>query len=141
VVTLAASLLFGWRGESWAGVAFGVVVAVAMAALVARWSRRRGWGAAHWLALAGAALVHQAVTGFVLTQRYGRQGPIHVIGNVVFALGAVALLLAGVRTARRSAGGAVPDLGRGLHLAYDPAVRGRDVAHSPAPSRRRGRER
>jgi hypothetical protein len=48
--------------EDWSGVAFGVVVAVAMAALVARWSRRRGWGAAHRLALAGAALLHQATT-------------------------------------------------------------------------------
>jgi hypothetical protein len=92
--------------EDWSGVAFGVVVAVAMAALVARWSRRRGWGAAHRLALAGAALLHQATTGFVLTQLYGRQGPIHVIGNVAFALGAVTLLLVAVRTARRRAVGA-----------------------------------
>jgi hypothetical protein len=106
VVAFAASFLFGWRGEDWSGVAFGVVVAVAMAALVARWSCRRGWGAAHRLALAGAALLHQATTGFVLTQLYGRQGPIHVIGNMAFALGAVTLLLVAVRTARRSAVGA-----------------------------------
>jgi hypothetical protein len=52
MAALAASFLFGWRGESWAGVAFGVVVAAAMVALVARWSRRRGWGATHLLALA-----------------------------------------------------------------------------------------
>jgi hypothetical protein len=102
VVALAASFLFGWRGESWSGVAFGVVVAVAMAALVARWSRRRGWGGSHGLALAGAALLHQATTGFVLTHLYGRQGPIHIVGNVVFAIGAVALLLAAVRATRRS---------------------------------------
>jgi hypothetical protein len=48
----------------------------------------------------------RSTTGFVLTQLYGRQGPIHVIGNVLFALGAVTLLLVAVRTARRSAVGA-----------------------------------
>jgi hypothetical protein len=102
VVALAASFLFGWRGESWSGVAFGVVVAVAMAALAARWSRRRGWGVSHWLALAGPALLHQATTGFILTYLYGRQGLIHTVGNVIFAIGAVALLLAAVRVTRRS---------------------------------------
>jgi hypothetical protein len=101
-VAFMASLLFGWRGETWTGVAFGVVVAAAVAVLVARWSRRRGWGGAHRLALAGAALLHQAATGFVLTQLYGREGAIHIIGNVVFALGAVALLLTAARTTRRA---------------------------------------
>jgi hypothetical protein len=101
VVAFAATFLFGWRGESWAGIVFGVVVVAAMAALVLRWSRRRGWGPAHQLALAGAALLHQAVTGFILTQLYGRVGAIHVIGNVIFAAGAVALLLAAARTTRR----------------------------------------
>jgi hypothetical protein len=96
-VAVTASFLIGWRGETWTGVAFGLVVAGAMAVMVARWSRRQGWGATHHLALAGAALLHQAVTGFVLTQLYGSEGAIHVIGNVVFALGAVALLLTAVR--------------------------------------------
>jgi hypothetical protein len=39
-VALAASFLFGWRGETWSGVAFGVVVAAATAALVAREQNR-----------------------------------------------------------------------------------------------------
>jgi hypothetical protein len=104
-VALAASFLFGWRGETWSGVAFGVVVAAATAALVARWSRRRGWGAAHRLALAGPALLHQAATGFLLTQLYGREGAIHVIGNVVFAVGAVALFLTAVRRTHRFTSG------------------------------------
>jgi hypothetical protein len=97
VVTFVATFLLGWRSETWGGVAFGLVVVTTMAALVIRWSRRRGWGPAHQLALAGAALLHQAATGFVLTQLYGREGAVHIIGNVVFALGAVALLLVAVR--------------------------------------------
>jgi hypothetical protein len=104
VVAFAAYFLLGWRSETWSGVAFGVVVVIAMAALVARWSRRQGWNAAHQLALAGAALLHQAVNGFILTQLYGRQGTIHIIGNVVFAIGAVALLLAAIRAVRRGSG-------------------------------------
>jgi hypothetical protein len=46
MAALAASFLFGWRGESWAGVAFGVVVAAAMIALllVAVRVTRRGAG-------------------------------------------------------------------------------------------------
>jgi hypothetical protein len=103
-VAFTASLLFGWRAETWTGVAFGVVVAAAVAVLVARWSRRRDWGGAHRLALAGAALLHQGATGFLLTQLYGREGAIHIIGNVVFALGAVALLLTAARTTRRARG-------------------------------------
>jgi hypothetical protein len=42
-------------------------------------------------------MLHRALTGFVLTQLYGREGTIHVIGDVVFALGAVVLLLTAVR--------------------------------------------
>jgi hypothetical protein len=102
-MALTASFLFSWRGETWTGVAFGVAVAAATAAVAARWSRRRGWGGSHRLALAGAALLHQAATGFLLTQLYGREGAIHVIGNVVFAVGAAALLLTAIGTTHRTA--------------------------------------
>lgn len=104
-VTLVATFLFG-SSESWTGVASGAVVAAAMAILVARWSRRPGWGDAHRLALAGGALLHHAAMGFYLTQLYGREGAIHVIGNTIFALAAVILLLVAVRSVRR--GGARP---------------------------------
>jgi len=78
-VALAASFLFGWRGETWSGVAFGVVATAAMAAVVACWSRRRGWGAPHRLALAGPALLHQAATGVPPDPalRPGRRHPRH----------------------------------------------------------------
>src|SRR5215211_7231558 len=78
-VALVASFLFGWRGETWSGVAFGVVATAAMAAVVACWSRRRGWGAPHRLALAGPALLHQAATGVPPDPalRPGRRHPRH----------------------------------------------------------------
>lgn len=97
-----ASFLFGFS-ESWPGVAVSVLVAAAMCWVVSRLSRRPGWGDVHRLALAGGGLLHHAVIGFSLTQLYGREGAIHVIGNTIFALGAVILLLVAVWSVRRRA--------------------------------------
>lgn len=102
LIAFVASFTYGWS-ETWSGVAVSVAVAAAMTTLVARLSRRPGWGDAHRLALAGGALLHHAVIGFYLTQLYGRQGAIHVIGNAVFALGAVVLLIVAARRVRRGA--------------------------------------
>lgn len=102
VEAFVASFLFGWS-ESWMGVVVSMLVAAAVAVVVARLSQRPGWGDAHRLALAGGALLHHAVIGFYLTQLYGREGPVHVIGNAVFALAAVTLLLFAVRSVRHRA--------------------------------------
>jgi hypothetical protein len=101
-VAFVASGLFVARGESWLGVAFGLLLAVAMIGLVALWSRCEGWGAAHRLALAGGALLTYAWVGFLLTGLLGRTGAIHLIGNVIFASGAIALLTVAVRTVGRA---------------------------------------
>jgi hypothetical protein len=101
-VAFVASSLFLARGETWPGVAFGVLLAVAMAGLVARWSRREGWGAPHRLALAGGALLTYAWAGFLLTVLLGRAGAIHLAGNAIFATAAVALLIVAARTVRAS---------------------------------------
>jgi hypothetical protein len=73
-----------------------------MIGLVAFWSRCEGWGAAHRLALAGGALLTYAWVGFLLTGLLGRTGTIHLIGNVIFASGAIALLTVAVRTVGRA---------------------------------------
>lgn len=99
---IVSSVFFFARDETWPGVAFGLILIAVMAVVIARWSRRTGWGAAHRLGMAGGALLTYAWGGFILTALYGRTGTIDLIGNVVFALGAIALLAAAIHTARKS---------------------------------------
>jgi hypothetical protein len=75
-----------------------------MVVLIARWSRREGWSAAHRLALAGGALLTYAWGGFVLTSLYGRTGVVDLGGNALLAVCAIALLVAAIRTVRRTEG-------------------------------------
>jgi hypothetical protein len=100
---LLASSLFFARPESWLGVAMGLLLVAAMTVAVARWSRRAGWDAAHRFALAGGALLTYAWVGFALTPLMGAPGAADLIGNAVFALGALALLVACGRTVRGAA--------------------------------------
>lgn len=104
VVAFVASSLFFAKSETWLSLAFGLMLLAAMAVVVARWSRRVGWGAAHRLGLAGGALLTYAWGDFVLTSLYGRTGAIDLIGNVIFALGTVALLVAAARTVQKTKG-------------------------------------
>jgi hypothetical protein len=95
-VAFVAATPFFVKSESWAGTAFGV--------LVARWSRRVGWGHRHRLALAGGALLTYAWGGFLLSFLLGRTDPVHYLGNAVLAAAAAALLTVTVRRLRRSRG-------------------------------------
>ena len=103
-VAFVASSLFFAKSENWLGVAFGLLLVAAMTGLVTRWSRRKGWSAAHRLALAGGALLTYAWGGFVLAALLGHTGTVDLIGQVVLAAGAVALLAAAIRTVRRTEG-------------------------------------
>ena len=104
VAFVTSSLFHHATSESWPGVAFGLLLVAVMTGLATRWSRREGWSAAHRLALAGGALLTYAWVGFVLSALLGRTGAVDLIGNAVFAAGAVALLAAATRKVRRSKG-------------------------------------
>ncbi|HEX2741899.1 MAG TPA: hypothetical protein VHM69_15760 [Rubrobacter sp.] len=105
VLAFVASSLFFARSESWPGVAFGVSLIVAMTGLIVRWSSCEGWGVAHRLALAGGALMTYAWGGFVLSALIlGRTDAVDLIGNALFALGALALLYAATRTVHKTKG-------------------------------------
>jgi len=75
-----------------------VVVVLALAAgtwaLVHRWSQQDGWGAAHRLALAAGAVCTYAWTAFPQQPMLPATPRQDLIGNVVFAAGAVALVAA-----------------------------------------------
>jgi hypothetical protein len=104
VVAFIASSLFFAQSDSWLSVAFGFLLVAAMIGLVVRWSRREGWDAAHRLALAGGALLTYAWGGFSLSALLGRTGAVDLLGNAIFALGAVALLVAAIRTVHKTKG-------------------------------------
>lgn len=102
VVAFVASSLFFARSESWMGVAFGLLLVAVMTVLITLWSRREGWGAAHRLALAGGALLTYSWGGFVCASLVGNTGTVDRIGNVIFALGAIILLILAARKTREA---------------------------------------
>lgn len=104
-VSLAASslVMIGRLARGWPTVAGCLVLYVAIVVLVMRWSRRQGWGAVHRLALAGGALLAYAWNAFLQVPVLGATGVVDLIGNVVFALAAVALLIWAWRAATAAA--------------------------------------
>jgi hypothetical protein len=85
----------------WWPVAAWFVVLGAAVAVCARWSRSRGWGASHRLALAGGALLTYVWVGFTHAEEMGVPVATALTGNAVFGTGAVLLLLAATARARR----------------------------------------
>jgi len=76
---------------------------VGLAALAARWGVRAAWTPRHTLAAAAAALVTYAWHAFPETPVVPVPGAVDLIGNAVFALGAVLLItMAWRRTAAAS---------------------------------------
>jgi len=91
--SFAAAGLFMLRSESWSGVVFGFALIVLAAALVLQWSRRPGWNIRHEFALTAGAVLTYAWLGFVLTMILRPDDGWAWLGNGLFALMAVGLLL------------------------------------------------
>jgi hypothetical protein len=104
-VSLAASSLYflapGYV-PAWVGVGIDLGLAAAVAALIVGWSRRAGWGGVHRLALAAGATLTYAWLGFTQAPLDGAPGTVHRLGNALFTLAAVALLVTAARTVRRA---------------------------------------
>jgi hypothetical protein len=84
-------------------IVFGYLLLFGIAAvMIVRWSGRRSWGAAHRLALAGGALLAYAWHSFPEKPVIGAGGTIDLIGNAIFSIGAVVLLVAAGRAVRRA---------------------------------------
>jgi hypothetical protein len=77
--------------------------------LVLRWSRSRGWGDPHRLALAGGALLTYVWLGFQQATYLDVSRATALLGNIVFGIGAVVLLILAVRRQRAYADGQVAD--------------------------------
>lgn len=102
-VFMGASLLLPAPGSAADWVVVGVYIALytAVIALVVRWSRRPGWGDRHRLALAGGALLAYAWYAFPSQPIVGATGQVDLVGNTVFATGALAMLAAAAFQVRR----------------------------------------
>jgi hypothetical protein len=100
-VGLAAGAVFITRGfgiPGWAFTALILAIDVVLAGAVLRWSGRTAWTGRHTLALAGAALLTYAWHAFPETTFVPVSPTVDLTGNVIFAAGAVVLLVAAVRT-------------------------------------------
>ncbi len=102
---MAAGSCFLLIPQHWGWWAFASILALefTVIATVAIWSRRAGWDARHRLALAGGAALAYAWHAFPQRPVMNPGQTIDLIGNTVFALGA--LVLIGI-AARRTAGAA-----------------------------------
>jgi hypothetical protein len=78
----------------WPVVALYLAMLVLAIWLICRWSRQEGWSVLHRVALAGGALLTYAWHAFPEEPILGSRGMIDLVGNTVFALGAVGLLVA-----------------------------------------------
>jgi hypothetical protein len=90
-----------WMPANWFGVASSLALLAGMAWLVARWSRSPQWSRGHRLALAGGALLTQAWDGFHLSPWRPVSATEELIGDILFTVTAIALILVSVRRLRR----------------------------------------
>jgi hypothetical protein len=93
VGTFVVASIFFARPESWTGVIMGIFILCIVSPLVAHWSRQQGWSLRHQFALVAGALLTYAWAGFVLTMLFWSDEAIAWIGNVLFALIAIVLLI------------------------------------------------
>jgi hypothetical protein len=102
-IGLVAGVLGELAPMSYAGVAVLAALWVVLAGLAARWSVRAAWTPRHTLAAAVAALVTYAWHAFPETPVVPVSNAVDLVGNAVFALGAVLLItMAWRRTAAAS---------------------------------------
>jgi hypothetical protein len=97
---LVAASLYNLVPTNWPGVAVMVVLLGGTAWAVVVLSRRRGWGAAHRLALAGGAMLTYAWLAFTVKPLGGPETSVKLLHNTVFAVGVVVLLAAAARSLR-----------------------------------------
>ncbi|MCO6007093.1 hypothetical protein NE236_19105 [Actinoallomurus purpureus] len=103
VVAFVASGAFLFTAElpGWWNVAAAVsLLVVTITVIGGRWSRQRGWGRAHRLALSAGALLTYAWTGIGMRPESGPKRTGDYVMNVVLALGAILLVVYAARRSR-----------------------------------------
>jgi hypothetical protein len=98
----AAFMLMPRTVPAWLNVAGFLVLFAVVVGLVLRWSAATGWGDAHRLALAGGGLLTYAWHAFPQPPVVPTPAAVDLLGNAVFALAAVVLLVVAARRLRRA---------------------------------------
>lgn len=108
LTSLLLALVMFWPGwlSQWVSVAAWCVVAAALAALIARWSRHEGWSATHRLSAAAGALLTYAWVSFPHDPVGRSTAPgadtVDLASNTVLALLAAGLIVLAARIVRRT---------------------------------------
>ena len=90
--------------RGWILVALYLAIYVIAFYLLSRWSNRAQWTPLHTLAAGGGAMMTYACTAFPQVPVFGSKGTIDLIGNTVFALIAVVMLILATKAVRRTQG-------------------------------------
>ena len=88
----ASTALFVPMHWGWGAVAALLGLDAAMVLLVIAWSRKRGWGLKHQLALGGGAALAYGWHAFLQHPAVGKVDPSVRVGNAIFLAGAIALI-------------------------------------------------
>lgn len=103
VGTFVIASVFFARPENWlGGVVMGIILLITMALLIAYWSRQQAWNVWHQFAIVAGILLTYAWGGFVLTLLFRPTNQVAWMGNVIFALITMLLLVVIARRMRYS---------------------------------------
>lgn len=101
IISFVTAGLWSARSQGWLAVAVGIVLIAVLAVVIRRWARREGWGDAHRLALTGGALLTYAWASFALIPFGDVSQTVNLIGDIVFTLSAILLLIVAGQTVRK----------------------------------------
>jgi len=90
------AVLFGFPSDmmmEWPGVILRLMLLSLLGYLILHWSKRKGWGAMHYLALASGAILTRAWVAYLIKPLGNVSSTDKLIGNTIFLTGAIILIL------------------------------------------------
>lgn len=90
------AVLFGFPSDlmmEWPGVILRLVLLSLLGYFILRWSKQKGWGAMHHLAIASGAILTRAWVAYLIEPLGDVSSTDKLIGNTIFLVGAIMLIL------------------------------------------------
>ncbi|MCX7746038.1 MAG: hypothetical protein N2645_03965 [Clostridia bacterium] len=101
IITFAAASVFFAKPESWGGVIIGVIILCLAGWFINYWSSLEGWSIQHEFAITAGVLLTYAWGGFTVTLLLWPENTLAWVGNVLFALLAIVLLIVTAKRIRK----------------------------------------